>query len=109
MPFITAHHSKLLLLKNTTYYWSKGVARQSDEGLIKNVDMWTLLKQSIEQEVQNKGYQHIENAGQADLNISFMALWNQAWAMLKLPDNTGSRYFCESLFWASQPKQAAKT
>ncbi|WP_221894877.1 hypothetical protein [Bathymodiolus japonicus methanotrophic gill symbiont] len=23
--------------------------------------------------------------------------------------NTGSRYFCESLFWASQPKQAAKT
>ena len=21
----------------------------------------------------------------------------------------GSRYFCESLFWASQPKQAAKT
>nr|WP_221894428.1 hypothetical protein [Bathymodiolus japonicus methanotrophic gill symbiont] len=23
--------------------------------------------------------------------------------------DTGSRYFCESLFWASQPKQAAKT
>ncbi len=23
--------------------------------------------------------------------------------------NAGSRYFCESLFWASQPKQAAKT
>jgi uncharacterized protein len=23
--------------------------------------------------------------------------------------NSGSRYFCESLFWASQPKQAAKT
>ncbi|WP_221898341.1 hypothetical protein [Bathymodiolus japonicus methanotrophic gill symbiont] len=22
---------------------------------------------------------------------------------------SGSRYFCESLFWASQPKQAAKT
>ncbi|HIG65845.1 MAG TPA: hypothetical protein EYQ43_09930 [Methyloprofundus sp.] len=22
---------------------------------------------------------------------------------------TGSRYFCESLFWASQPKQATKT
>ncbi|SCN47882.1 hypothetical protein BAZMOX_19223_1 [methanotrophic endosymbiont of Bathymodiolus azoricus (Menez Gwen)] len=21
----------------------------------------------------------------------------------------GSRYFCESLFWVSQPKQAAKT
>ncbi|TXL15197.1 hypothetical protein BMR04_12045 [Methylococcaceae bacterium HT3] len=24
-------------------------------------------------------------------------------------DLSGSRYFCESLFWASQPKQAAKT
>ena len=23
--------------------------------------------------------------------------------------HAGSRYFCESLFWASQPKQAAKT
>ncbi len=23
--------------------------------------------------------------------------------------DAGSRYFCESLFWASQPKQAAKT
>ena len=24
-------------------------------------------------------------------------------------NQAGSRYFCESLFWASQPKQAAKT
>ncbi|WP_221899566.1 hypothetical protein [Bathymodiolus platifrons methanotrophic gill symbiont] len=24
-------------------------------------------------------------------------------------EQSGSRYFCESLFWASQPKQAAKT
>jgi hypothetical protein len=24
-------------------------------------------------------------------------------------ETAGSRYFCESLFWASQPKQAAKT
>ncbi|WP_263458798.1 hypothetical protein [Bathymodiolus japonicus methanotrophic gill symbiont] len=24
-------------------------------------------------------------------------------------ESSGSRYFCESLFWASQPKQAAKT
>ena len=34
-------------------------------------------------------------------------------AMAKLPmcatQAKGSRYFCESLFWASQPKQAAKT
>jgi eukaryotic-like serine/threonine-protein kinase len=28
-------------------------------------------------------------------------------ALAKRPE--GSRYFCESLFWASQPKQAAKT
>ena len=29
---------------------------------------------------------------------------------LKTEDGqAGSRYFCESLFWASQPKQAAKT
>jgi hypothetical protein len=27
----------------------------------------------------------------------------------ELKDWAGSRYFCESLFWASQPKQAAKT
>ncbi|WP_221899854.1 hypothetical protein [Bathymodiolus platifrons methanotrophic gill symbiont] len=27
----------------------------------------------------------------------------------KLKWYAGSRYFCESLFWASQPKQAAKT
>ncbi len=27
----------------------------------------------------------------------------------KLLGAAGSRYFCESLFWASQPKQAAKT
>ena len=26
-----------------------------------------------------------------------------------LKSYSGSRYFCESLFWASQPKQAAKT
>jgi hypothetical protein len=41
--------------------------------LIKNVDMWGLLKQAIEQEMQNKGYTQIADAGQADLNISFMA------------------------------------
>jgi hypothetical protein len=27
----------------------------------------------------------------------------------KEKEAAGSRYFCESLFWASQPKQAAKT
>jgi hypothetical protein len=28
---------------------------------------------------------------------------------LLIGGGAGSRYFCESLFWASQPKQAAKT
>jgi hypothetical protein len=73
VSFITVHHSKLLLPENATYQWSKSFARQSDEGLIKNVDMWGLLKQAIEQEMQNKGYTQIADAGQADLNISFMA------------------------------------
>ncbi|WP_221900838.1 hypothetical protein [Bathymodiolus platifrons methanotrophic gill symbiont] len=33
------------------------------------------------------------------------------WRLSSRPGLTaaGSRYFCESLFWASQPKQAAKT
>jgi hypothetical protein len=29
--------------------------------------------------------------------------------ILSIEEKAGSRYFCESLFWASQPKQAAKT
>ncbi|TXL14260.1 hypothetical protein BMR05_07995 [Methylococcaceae bacterium HT4] len=29
--------------------------------------------------------------------------------LLRFKNTAGSRYFCESLFWASQPKQAAKT
>ena len=73
VSFITVHHSMLLLPENATYQWSKGFTRQADDGLIKNVDMWTLLKQSIEQEMQNKGYRQIADAEQADLNISFMA------------------------------------
>ncbi|WP_221897729.1 hypothetical protein [Bathymodiolus japonicus methanotrophic gill symbiont] len=31
------------------------------------------------------------------------------WAKFERASLLGSRYFCESLFWASQPKQAAKT
>ncbi len=31
------------------------------------------------------------------------------WFRWKQNYKAGSRYFCESLFWASQPKQAAKT
>jgi len=35
--------------------------------------MWGLIKQSIDQEMQAKGYRHIADAEQADLNISFIA------------------------------------
>ncbi len=40
--------------------------------------------------------------------------WGKPWDDENEDDSTaidwaGSRYFCESLFWASQPKQAAKT
>ncbi|WP_221902061.1 hypothetical protein [Bathymodiolus platifrons methanotrophic gill symbiont] len=38
------------------------------------------------------------------------ALYNESVENLgDLYQKAGSRYFCESLFWASQPKQAAKT
>ena len=73
VSFITVHHSKLLLPENATYQWSKGFTHQHDDGLIKNVDMWTLLKQSIEKEMNHKGYRQIADAEQADLNISFVA------------------------------------
>jgi hypothetical protein len=46
---------------------------QSNSCLVDNLFAWGLLKQAIEQEMQNKGYTQIADAGQADLNISFMA------------------------------------
>ena len=36
-------------------------------------------------------------------------LGHRTLSKLETIQNAGSRYFCESLFWASQPKQAAKT
>lgn len=73
VSFITVHHSKLLIPENATYQWSEGFSRQAEKGLIKNVDIWALLKQSIEQEMQKKGYEHIAEAEHADINISFIA------------------------------------
>ena len=43
---------------------------------------------------------------------AFLPQINNSKGFATTPDNykdAGSRYFCESLFWASQPKQAAKT
>ncbi|WP_428355250.1 DUF4136 domain-containing protein [Methyloprofundus sp.] len=73
VSFITVHHSKLLLPENATYQWSKGFLQQSGSGLIKNVDMWALLKQSIERHMRKKGYKQVAGAEQADLNICFVA------------------------------------
>ena len=73
VSFITVHHSRLLIPENATYQWSEGFTRQAESGLIKNVDMWGLLKQSIDQEMQKKGYKHIAEPEYADLNISFIA------------------------------------
>jgi len=43
-------------------------------------------------------------------NEMFSVIANQAIEKSHNAKRTsGSRYFCESLFWASQPKQAAKT
>lgn len=71
--FIVVHHSKLNVPEHATYQWSEGFTRQAEKSLINNVDMWGLLKQSIEQEMQRKGYRQIAQAEQADLNISFIA------------------------------------
>ncbi|GFO72318.1 hypothetical protein BJAS_P2454 [Bathymodiolus japonicus methanotrophic gill symbiont] len=38
-------------------------------------------------------------------SLSYVSMIFSEW----IESNSGSRYFCESLFWASQPKQAAKT
>jgi len=73
VSFITVHHSMLNIPEKATYQWSDGFTRQAESSLIKNVDMWGLLKQSIEQEMHRKGYRQIAQAQQADLNISFMA------------------------------------
>jgi ATP-dependent DNA helicase RecQ len=43
------------------------------------------------------------------LLISPERLANDSFRQDVLSTIAGSRYFCESLFWASQPKQAAKT
>jgi hypothetical protein len=50
-----------------------------------------------------------------DLRLAYDLAKNENWTNAKsdnkelIQKSAGSRYFCESLFWASQPKQAAKT
>ena len=73
VSFITVHHSELHIPAYATYQWSDGFTRQAADGFIQNVDMWSLLKQGIEQEMQRKGYQQVAQTEQADINISFIA------------------------------------
>ncbi len=73
MAFVTVHHSILHIPVSATYRWSDGFMQQSEADIIKNVPMWNLLKQSIEQEMQRKGYRQVMQSEQADINISFAA------------------------------------
>jgi len=78
VSFVTVHHSKLLIPVNATYQWSEGFVHQASEGRLHHIDMWSLLKQAIEQEMQNKGYRKIAQTEQADLDISFIAALTSA-------------------------------
>ncbi len=44
-----------------------------------------------------------------ELRTRYQEIKKYAFSSLQINNDAGSRYFCESLFWASQPKQAAKT
>lgn len=86
--FITLHHSKLHIPVNATYQWSDGFVRQVAAGRLHSIDMWGLLKQGIEQEMQRKGYRKIAQTAQADVNISFVAALTSA-----LDDNEIQRQY----------------
>ena len=73
VSFVTVHHSQLFIHMPATYQWSEGFTHQTVTGRLQGVDMWTLLKQAIEQEMQKKGYMQAPLAAQADINISFAA------------------------------------
>ncbi|WP_221896024.1 helix-turn-helix domain-containing protein [Bathymodiolus japonicus methanotrophic gill symbiont] len=55
-------------------------------------------RESLAYEIKPKSLRLLKEAG---LPQEFLAILKSL--------KSGSRYFCESLFWASQPKQAAKT
>ena len=73
VAFVTVHHSIFHIPVSATYRWSDGFMQQSDTDIIKNVPMWGLLKQGIEQEMQRKGYRQVRQNEQADIDISFAA------------------------------------
>ncbi len=78
VSFITVHHSELHIPVNATYQWSEGFVHQVTEGRLQYIDMWSLLKAAIEQEMHNKGYRKIAQTEQADIDISFVAALTSA-------------------------------
>lgn len=73
VSFVTVHHSTLSIPLHASYQWSEGFSHQVSQGRLHKIDMWSLLKQSIEQEMQRKGYHKTTQAKTANLNISFVA------------------------------------
>ena len=78
LSFVTVHHSTLQIPLHASYQWSEGFSHQSVEGRLHHVDMWSLLKQAIEQEMLDKGYQQALPHESADLHISFVAALTSA-------------------------------
>ena len=78
VSFVNVHHSELHIPVNATYQWSEGFVRQVSEGRLHYIDMWSLLKQGIEQEMQNKGYRKVAQTEQANIDISFVAALTSA-------------------------------
>lgn len=78
VSFVTVHHSKIFIQLPATYQWSEGFTHQAAEARLQHVDMWHLLKQAIEQEMQRKGYEQVSQTAQADISISFVAALTSA-------------------------------
>jgi hypothetical protein len=76
-------------------------AISTKNGLVNVVEFWTYTKLPLPAKI-NKKEDKLGNNNTASISVRDVF----GLARYRL---AGSRYFCESLFWASQPKQAAKT
>jgi len=74
--FITVHHSILHVSLPASYHWSSGFLQQTAHGKLQDFNIQSLLKQSIEQEMQRKGYQLVDDTQSADLTIGFALALN---------------------------------
>ncbi len=69
--FMTVHHSILHISLPASYHWSSRFLHQPMQSSVQD-----LLKQSIEQEMQRKGYRLVGEQQPADLTISFTLAFN---------------------------------